>query len=91
MKFKVPKNTLDKAIKSVSKAVPNKGVQPILNNILLENNNGHLVLNATDMDFSIEAKIPSENEQEGSITISARKIEEIVSKLDEDDIFINVD
>lgn len=91
MKFKVPKNTLDKAIKSVSKAVPSKGVQPILNNILLENSNGHLTLNATDLDFSIEAIIPSVNEEEGSITISAKKLEEIVSKLDEDDIYINVD
>lgn len=91
MKFKVPKNTLDKAIKSVSKAVPSKGVQPILNNILLENKNGHLKLNATDLDFSIEATIPSINEVEGSITISAKKLEEIVSRLDEDDIYINVD
>jgi DNA polymerase-3 subunit beta len=91
MKFKVPKNTLDKAIKSVSKAVPNKGVQPILNNILLENKNGHLKLNATDLDFSIEAIIPSINEEEGSITISAKKLEEIVSKLDDDDIYFNID
>jgi len=91
MKFKVPKNTLDKAIKSVSKAVPSKGVQPILNNILLCNSNGHLTLNATDLDFSIEAIIPSVNEVEGSITISAKKLEEIVSKLDEDDIYISVD
>lgn len=91
MKLKVPKSTLDKAIKSVSKAVPSKGVQPILNNILLENTNGHLRLNATDLDFTIEATIPSFNEEEGSITISARKLEEVVSKLEEDDVEISVD
>ncbi len=91
MKLKVPKSTLDKAIKSVSKAVPSKGVQPILNNILLVNSNGHLKLNATDLDFSIEATIPSTNETEGSITISAKKLEEVVSKLDEDDVLISVD
>ncbi len=91
MKLKVPKSTLDKAIKSVSKAVPSKGVQPILNNILLVNANGHLKLNATDLDFSIEATIPSTNETEGSITISAKKLEEVVSKLDEDDVLISVD
>lgn len=91
MKLKVPKNTLDKAIKSVSRAVPSKGIQPILNNILLENQNGHLKLNATDLDFSIEAIIPSVNEQEGSITISAKKLEEIVSSLEEDDVTIEVD
>ncbi len=91
MKLKVPKNTLDKAIKSVSKAVPAKGVQPVLNNILLQNENGQLKLNATDLDFTIEATIPSQNEEEGQITISAKKLEEIVSKLDEDDVHIIVD
>lgn len=91
MKLKVPKNTLDKAIKAVCKAVPNKGIQPILNNILLENEDGHLVLNATDLDFFIEAKVPSNNEESGSITLSAKKLEEIVSKLEEDDVSINVD
>jgi DNA polymerase-3 subunit beta len=91
MKLKVPKNSFDKAIKSVAKAVPNKGVQPILNNILLENENGHLKLNATDLDFSIEAIIPSDNEESGKITISAKKLEEIVSKLDEDDIHLEVE
>lgn len=91
MKFKVPKSTLDKAIKSVSKAVPSKGIQPILNNILLENSDGYLRLNATDLDFTIEATIPSVNESMGSITISARKLDDVVSKLDDDDIYITVD
>ncbi len=91
MKFKVPRNTLDKAVKSVSKAIPSKGIQAILNNILLENNNGHLSLNATDLDLSIEAIIPSTNIESGTITVSAKKLEEIVSKLDEDDVEISVD
>ncbi|MDA1021307.1 MAG: DNA polymerase III subunit beta [Cyanobacteria bacterium] len=91
MKLKVPKTILDKAIKAVSKAVPSKGVQPILNNILLENSNGYLKLNATDLDFTIEAIIPSSNEIDGSITISARKLEEVVSKLEDDDVIITVD
>lgn len=91
MKLKVPKSTLDKAIKSVSKAVPSKGVQPILNNILLETSDGQLKLNATDLDFTIEAIVPSTNEEDGSITISARKLEEVVSKLEEDDVVISVD
>jgi DNA polymerase-3 subunit beta len=91
MKLRVPKSILDKAIRSVSKAVPGKGVQPILSNILFENNNGHLSLNATDLDLSIEAIIPSSNIESGSITLSARKLEEIVSKLDDDDVEISVD
>ncbi len=91
MKLRVPKSVLDKAIKSVGKAVPNKSLQPILSNILLENLNGHLSLSATDLDLSIEAIIPSNNIENGSITLSARKLEDIVSKLEDDDIEISVD
>lgn len=91
MKLSVPKSTLDKAIKSVSKAVPAKGIQPILNNILLVSDGSSLKLNATDLDFFIEATIPSNNQEQGAITLSARKLEEIVSKLEEDDVHIDVD
>lgn len=90
MKLKVPKSSLDKAVKAVSRAIPNKSIQPILNNILMVNQNGHLCLNATDLDFFIEAKIPSENLEPGSITLSAKKLEEIVSKLGEDEVSIEV-
>jgi DNA polymerase III subunit beta len=91
MKFKVPKSILDKAIRSVSRAIPNKSIQPILNNILLENINDSLYLKATDLDLYIEAIVPSNNESEGSITLSARKLEEIVSRLEENDVEISVD
>lgn len=90
MKFKVPKSILDKAIKSVSKAIPNKTIQPILNNILLENSKNTLYLSATDLDFYIEAILPSINEIEGSITLSSKKLEEIVSRLEENDVEFSV-
>lgn len=88
MKLKVPKSTLDKALKAVCRAVPSKGIQPILNNILLINAGDYLKLNATDLDFFIEATVPSENMDEGTITLSAKKLEEIVGKLEEDDVVL---
>lgn len=90
MKFKVARSTLDKAVRSVSRAVPNKGIQPILNNILIRNENGHIILNATDLDFSVEATVPSVNDENGSVTLSAKKLEEIVSKLEDSDVFFTI-
>ena len=80
MKLTVSQKLLDKAIKSVNKAVPAKALQPILNNIYLKTLDNKLLVNATDIDFWIEATIPSTNLEEGSIAVSAKKIEEISSK-----------
>lgn len=84
MQLKVSQKLLDKAIKSVAKAVPAKGIQPILNNIYLKTVQGKLLLNATDLDFWIEATIPSQNHVEGEVAISAKKIEEITSKFSDE-------
>ena len=86
MKLKVSQKLLDKAIKSVNKAVPAKGIQPILNNIYLKTLGEKLLLNATDLDFWIEATIPANNLNEGSVAISAKKIEEISSKFSDEEL-----
>ncbi|NBW00032.1 MAG: DNA polymerase III subunit beta, partial [Proteobacteria bacterium] len=45
-----------------------------------------LLVNATDLDFWIEATIPSTNLEEGSIAVSAKKIEEISSKFFDEEL-----
>ena len=91
MKLKVSQKLLDRAIKSVAKAVPAKGIQPILNNIYLKTIEEKLLLNATDLDFWIEATIPSQNEDNGAIAISAKKIEEISSKFSDEELNLNME
>jgi hypothetical protein len=86
MKLTVSQKLLDKAIKSVNKAVPAKALQPILNNIYLKTQDNKLLVNATDLDFWIEATIPSANLEEGSIAVSAKKIEEISSKFFDEEL-----
>lgn len=86
MKLTVSQKLLDKAIKSVNKAVPAKALQPILNNIYLKTLDNKLLVNATDLDFWIEATIPSTNLEEGSIAVSAKKIEEISSKFFDEEL-----
>jgi DNA polymerase-3 subunit beta len=90
MKLTVTQKILDKAIKSVVKAIPAKGIQPILNNIFIETQDSHLKLIATDLDFWIEALMPSSNEQAGNVAVSAKKLEEIVSKFKADDVALEL-
>ncbi len=91
MQLKVSQKLLDKAIKSVVKAVPAKGIQPILNNIYLKTLQEKLLLNATDLDFWIEATIPSQNQSEGAVAISAKKIEEISSKFSDEELNLHME
>ena len=90
MKLTVSQKLLDKAIKSVNKAVPAKALQPILNNIFLKTQDNKLFINATDLDFWIEANMPSANLEEGSIAVSAKKIEEISSKFSDEELNLSL-
>ncbi|MBR1617777.1 hypothetical protein IJ670_06455, partial [bacterium] len=70
------------AIKIVEKITAQKGIQPILSNILIETTSQDRVrFCATDLNLSISYKIPASVIEEGSITLNARKISEIVSKI----------
>jgi len=90
MKLKVSQKLLDRAIKSVNKAVPAKALQPILNNIFFKTHENKLLVNATDLDFWIEALIPAQNLEDGSIAVSAKKIEEITAKFSDEELNLSV-
>ncbi len=76
-------------IKIVEKITSQKAIQPILSNILIEGiSNDRIKISATDLNLAINYKTKAQVIKEGSTTISARKISEIVSKLSSVDITI---
>lgn len=82
MLFNVKRDDLFQAVSSVQRATAARVIQPILSNILIEAiSPNQLKLSATDLDFSIETVILAECSQLGKITISAKKLAEILSKL----------
>jgi DNA polymerase-3 subunit beta len=83
MKFSVEKNRLLKSLSHVQSIVEKKSTLPILSNILLEAKGNLLVLSATDMDISITDKLTCNVIEEGSTTISAHTIYDIIRKLPE--------
>ena len=75
------------AIKVVEKITAQKSIQPILSNILIETVSGDRVeFSATDLNLSINYKIPAKVVEEGKTTVNARKISEIVSRLSSTDV-----
>jgi len=84
MKFLVEKEEMLNGIKIVERATVVKGLQPVLANILIETqNSNNIKLYATDFDLSIMTVINAQVEEEGKITIPARKLLDIISRLNE--------
>ena len=74
-------------IKIVEKVTSQKAVQPILSNILIESvSSDRIKFCATDLNLAINFKTSAQVVSEGAITLSAKKLSELVSKLSSTEI-----
>ena len=95
MKFTIKKEILMEAINKVSKAISSRNVIPVLAGIKFDLSNKKLVLTASDNDITIQTHIDCDNEEiikvkeEGSIIIQGKYISDIVRKLP--DQYINIE
>ena len=87
MKFQVVRENLSKALGIANKAISVKASLPILQNVLLQNDEGRLKIVSTDLDKSIITWIGAKIEGEGSLTIPARALHAFVSGLSDEQIF----
>lgn len=94
MKIKIKKDLLLENLNKVSKAISTKNLIPILSGIKFDLTNKGLTLTASDNDITIQTFIPEseknmEIEKEGSIIIQGKYILDIVRKLPDE--FINIE
>ena len=94
MKFKINKNILLESLVNVVRAISPKNIIPILNGIKFELNSNGLYLMASDSDLTIKSFIPKDDiisiGEEGSIIIQSKYIIDIIRKLPNDEINIEV-
>lgn len=82
MKFSVLRDDIYQAVGAVQRATATRVIQPILSNILIESFGiDKLRLSATDLDFAIETTVAATVFDAGKITLSAKKLSEIINKL----------
>ncbi|OGX35892.1 MAG: DNA polymerase III subunit beta [Omnitrophica WOR_2 bacterium RIFCSPLOWO2_02_FULL_50_19] len=90
MEFKLTRETLQKGIQTVQNAISQKSGLPILSNILFETSKDKLKLIATDLEIGVISKITGVDVQEdGSISIPAKKISDIVRELPNKEIHLS--
>ena len=83
MKLNIERSSLLKSLQHVQGVVERRTTIPILSNVLLKASGSSLAMTATDMDLAIVEKTGGEIAQEGSTTVSAHTLLDIVRKLPE--------
>ncbi|MFE1747129.1 DNA polymerase III subunit beta [Coleofasciculus sp. H7-2] len=88
MKLVCTQNDLSTNLSLVSRAVPSRPTHPVLANVKLEaNKKTQLVsLTAFDLSLGIQTSFPAQVEEEGFLTLPAKLLNDIVSRLAEGEI-----
>jgi DNA polymerase-3 subunit beta len=91
MEILVRRNDLVKELHLVQGIVERKNSIPILSNVLAEARSGEIRISATDLDVSLRCGCAAQVVEEGAVTLSAKKLYEIVRSLPESDVSLKVE
>ncbi|HAC62525.1 MAG TPA: DNA polymerase III subunit beta [Cyanothece sp. UBA12306] len=93
MKFVCSQSELNSNLSLVSRAVPSRPTHPVLGNVLLvaDDSKGRVSLTAFDLSLGIETSFSADVSQGGTITLPAKLLNEIVSRLPEGEITLIAD
>ena len=90
MKIIVKQKNISKSISIVQKGISSRSSLQILNGILIEAKDNKLKLTSTDLEVGIETYLDCEIIEEGSIVVNSRIFGDLIKKLPQADILIDV-
>jgi DNA polymerase-3 subunit beta len=91
MKLKIKKEEILKGLQRIQGVVEKKNTMPILSNMLLIADDSGVEIVATDLEIGLRGRYAAEVEKPGAVTVSAKKMYEIVRELPAEDIQIKVE
>ena len=91
MKFQIEKEIFLKVLQRVQGIVERRNTMPILANILITAKQGKIEVIATDLEVSIKDVCDAAVTEEGSITINARKLFEIIKEAPQEKINLSAE
>ncbi|MBE7414148.1 MAG: DNA polymerase III subunit beta [Deltaproteobacteria bacterium] len=89
MKFTIGKPDYIKVLQRIQGIVEKRNTMPILANVLLDASKGKVTIMATDLEVFIRDSAEAGVSEEGSVTVNARKVFEIVKELPGDQIDVS--
>ena len=91
MKVTVLQENLSRGLSTVSRAVSSRSTLPVLSNILIATDEGRLRLSATNLELGITCWIGAKIEEEGSTTVPARTMSDLVSTMPDPQVSLTLD
>lgn len=91
MKLKIKKDEILKGLQRIQGVVDKKNTMPILSNMLLVADGKGIEIIATDLEIGLRGRYTADVEKPGAVTVSAKKMFEIVRELPEEDVQIRVE
>jgi len=86
MKLSISKGELLHGLARIQAIVEKRNSMPILANVLIESTEGGVQLSATDLEVGIRSIHTADVEEEGGLTVAAKKLFEIVRELPDETI-----
>ncbi len=90
MKIICTQENLRTGLQQVSRIVGSSSTLPILNNVLIQTENGQLKISATNLEMGINTHIRCKIEQEGGVCVPAKVLLDLVNNLPNENITIEV-
>lgn len=91
MKISVIQDNLSKALNVVNRIVSSRASLAVLSNVMLKTNNGQLEVTGTNLEMAIVCKIGAKIEKQGSVSVPARLLTDLVSSLPNDKLLLSSD
>jgi DNA polymerase-3 subunit beta len=82
----IEKEVFLKALGRIQGIVEKRNTIPILSNVLIEGSSGEIHITATDLEVGMKSSYPATIKIPGKITVSAKKLHEIIKELPEKEI-----
>ncbi len=83
MKFTITRENLQQGLASVGASIPTRTTLPVLSNILVEADASGVRMSGTDLDIAVSLQVPADVEEEGALTVPAKKLQELARELPE--------
>ena len=88
MKFKINQDHFSNGLQQVLNVVATRSTMPILSNVLIEAEEGHISLTTTNLDLGIRCRIKADVTDPGAITLPVRKLATIIRELPVNEVFL---
>jgi DNA polymerase-3 subunit beta len=83
MRFKITRDNLQQGLAAVAASIPTRTTLPVLSNIMIDAGSDSVSMSGTDLDIAVSVRVPAEVEEEGALTVPAKKLQELARELPE--------